>query len=84
MLTACGSSSVAPQIAIDPVIEARTIVEVQCPAELSLEIPKNVNVPDDAKLQANESWLNWFNDDRRRQDIIEQRLVDAKKVCEDE
>lgn len=82
-LSACASSHGEPRVAATaaPVIQTRTEVVMQCPAELHGEVAGKPAVPGDAELSGNASGLAWLSDLVAWAQGNFDRLNDAKEAC---
>lgn len=83
MLTACAASRSEPAnlLPADPVVETRTVVEKVCPPELSQARPTRPALPVDARLDGNQSGLDWLSATLALLGLLEDRLDDAAKEC---
>lgn len=85
MLTACATSPAEPPaIAPDPVIETRIVTRTVCPAEISAAVPARPQPGDDAIIRGNAAGMDWLNRLIAFAGLMETRLSDAARECEDE
>lgn len=81
-LSACATSPAArPAAEPDPVIEQRTIVKTVCPPELLADLPAAVAFSIGAVIDATPEAVAGLRAHFEREQLLEQRLVDARSQC---
>lgn len=80
-MTACASSTKALAPAADPVVITKVETRVECPAEVTAILPSRVARPAAGTLRGDSATLAWVNGRFRREEALEQRLIDAKTQC---
>jgi len=82
MLAACATSpGNRPRAIVDPVIETRIESRTVCPPEVAAALPAEPVMPANAAIEASEAVLAWIGARFRREELLDQRLADARKAC---
>lgn len=62
-------------------IETRTVTRKVCPAEVTAALPAAIAMPVGAVIEAGAEVLRWIGARFAREEILAQRIVDAKAQC---
>ena len=83
-LTACAASTAHKpglDVAADPIVRTDHVLVVQCPPEVTQDLPARVQIPAGAEISWNPAGGQVYRGHLDREALLEGRLTDAAKAC---